>query len=277
MKMKILALIENTLRESMAKKVFIGFFAISTITLLIFIFVINLDIVDGAFAVVNVFGQELDRGRLVDVWDIMFVVQSAISVALFTAGIFLSIFATADIIPKMLSKGSIDLLLSKPLSRIHILIGKYLGALLIVIFNVFYLIGGMWLILSLKTKIWNFGFLSSGLIITVTFSILLALIFFVGLRSRSSGLTIMVVYLVIFLSPLLAQREKILVMIDNVIYRIIISGAYYILPKIQDLGNICRLLVEGDPVRSWMPLFSSLLFGIGMFALSGLYFARKNY
>jgi len=261
----------------MAKKVFIGFFGISTLTLLLFIFVINLDIVDGAFAVVNVFGQEIDGGRLADVYDIMYGIQAAISVALFTAGIFLSIFATADIVPKMLSKGSIDLILSKPVSRIQILFGKYMGALFIVVFNVFYLIGGMWFVLSWKTKIWNFGFLFSGLIVIVTFSVILALMFFVGLLSGSSGLSIMVAYLVIFLSPLLAQRERFLVMIDNIFYKALLSGCYYILPKVQELGNINRLLVQGDPVRNWMPVLSSLLFGACMFVLSSIYFSRKSY
>ena len=177
----------------------------------------------------------------------------------------------------MLSKGSIDLILSKPLSRFHILLGKYLGALSIVVFNVIYLVGGMWFVLSLKTKIWNFGFLYSGLIIIITFSVILALMFIIGLVSRSSGLSIMIAYLVIFLSPLLAQRERIIIMINSIVYKTIISGAYYILPKVQELGNINWLLVSGDPIRSWIPLFSSLLFGIGMFGLSSLYFTKKNY
>jgi len=52
---------------------------------------------------------------------------------------------------------------------------------------------------------------------------------------------------------------------------------YYVLPKVFDLGRIVRALVIGDPVRYWMPLWSSALFGIVVLG-AGLYaFAKRNY
>ncbi len=54
--MKFLSIILLTFRESFAKKTFVGFLAISSIVLLLFIFALNLDIVDGAQSAVSVFG-----------------------------------------------------------------------------------------------------------------------------------------------------------------------------------------------------------------------------
>ncbi|NOQ98290.1 MAG: hypothetical protein GQ561_09010, partial [Calditrichae bacterium] len=44
---KIYALIQITFRESFAKKTFMAFFGISTLICLLFMFALNLDIVDG--------------------------------------------------------------------------------------------------------------------------------------------------------------------------------------------------------------------------------------
>ena len=59
--MKTLALIQLTFKESLAKKTFLAFFGISTLISLLFIFALNLDIVDGAQAYISVFGQETNN------------------------------------------------------------------------------------------------------------------------------------------------------------------------------------------------------------------------
>ena len=52
---------------------------------------------------------------------------------------------------------------------------------------------------------------------------------------------------------------------------------YYALPKVFDVGRIARELVLGSPVTSWMPVWSSALFGVVILS-TGLYlFARRNY
>lgn len=112
---KLMAVIQLTIRESLAKKTFIAFFAISTIFNLLLVFALNLDIVDGFESSVTIFGNEADQ--LIDIRDIIFRVQEAIASSLYVVGIFLALFATSSLIPSFLQKGSIDLLISKPLSR----------------------------------------------------------------------------------------------------------------------------------------------------------------
>ena len=55
--------------------------------------------------------------------------------------------------------GRIALLLSKPIGRTTLLLGRYLGNLLVVALNHIYLVGAVWLILAVKTNIWNYRFL----------------------------------------------------------------------------------------------------------------------
>ena len=75
---------------------------------------------------------------------------------------FLSVFASAGLIPSVLEPGRIELLLSKPVSRTHILLGRYLGNILVISSNVVFLVLGVWTILGIKSGIWSPAFLISA-------------------------------------------------------------------------------------------------------------------
>lgn len=272
---RILAIIQLTFRESLAKRTFLAFLGISTFICLLFLFALNLDIVDAAESYVSIFGQEIDRAFHLD--QVIVGIESAIAVALFTAGLFMSLFATSSLIPSFLDKGSIDLMISKPLSRLQILLGRYLGAVTIVAFNIFYLIIFSWLILSIKTGIWNFGFLLAGVMIVVTFAILFALMTLLSVIVRSGPFALMITYLILFFSPLLLQRDNIYALLSSKFYGYLLDGLYHFLPKTAELGRITEELVRGVSVYSWLPLGTSLGFGALMLAASALIFNRKNF
>ena len=59
-------------------------------------------------------------------------VYGAIATFLYTFGMVLAVFASAGLIPSVLEPGRIELLLSKPVSRTHILLGRYAGNVLVV-------------------------------------------------------------------------------------------------------------------------------------------------
>lgn len=273
--MKFLGLIQLTFWESFAKKTFMAFLGISTFICLLLIFALNLDIVNSATSSISVFG--LKTGQLFDLGNIVIGIESAIAAVLFTVGLFMSLFATSNLIPSLLQPGNIDLLISKPLSRLQILLGRFLGAVAIVAFNIFYLVLFTWIILSLKSGYWHWGFLLSGLMIVVTFAILFSLMTFLGTIVRSSAFALMITYLILFFSPLLLERDKIYALLSSKIYGYLVDGLYYFLPKTAELGKITHQLVRNISVSSWMPLWSSFLFGLFMLTISYLIFARKNF
>jgi ABC-type transport system involved in multi-copper enzyme maturation permease subunit len=274
--MKFWAIISYTLRESLAKKTFIAFFAVITIIHLLFIFAMNIDLVSGGMAMVQMFGQNVEREIDVEkLRKIIIGIEAVMAIGMYGGGIFFSIFATASLVPNMLEKGSVDLLLSRPYARWQLLLGRYLGALSIVAMNVAYLIGGGWLILSVKTGFWHFPFLLSGIIIVLVFGVLYAIMTFVGVTVRNSGVSIMAAYLVIFFSPLLLQRDKIYALLSRKIYHWLLDGIYYLTPRTTELGNVTRALVMGEPITSWAPLFQSLAVG-AVFLLGAIYFFEKK-
>ena len=277
--MKMTAVITDTIRESLAKKLFLGFTALSLLTILILAFALKIDVVEGALGLATIFGQSTGDTPI-DLGKFVIIAESAIASLLFAGGIFISLFATASLFPSMQEKGTIDLLLSKPISRTGIIVAKFLGNLAIVTFNIFFLIFGVWLALSMKTGIWNIGFLYSGLTITITYAVLLTILAFVGILAQSTGLSIMITFLVAYaISPLLLllQQPNILRFFTHNYSRLLIRAFYYIMPKTADLGNLTRLMVEGKEVSSWMPLWSSLLFGAALFGAAIYLFYRKDY
>ena len=272
--MKLMAIIQLTVRESLAKRTFIAFFGISTLIHLLFLFALNIDLVNGAESYISLFGNE---GGRVDIYDVIYQIESVIAVALYTFGVVLSLFATSSLIPSFLEKGNIDLMISKPLPRWQLISGRFLGAVLIVFINIFYLIGGSWLILSLKSGVWNFGYLSAGLMIMLTFMIAFSLMTLLAVTIRSGPFALMITYLVFILNFPLMGREQIYALLNSKVYGYLLDGLYHFLPKTAELGEITEKLARGVAVASWTPLLTSLFFGALMLAAAQLLFSRKNF
>lgn len=271
----IITLTKYTLREALSKKLFIFFAGISTFVLLLFILVF------GFFSTGDLRGaipQNPDKETAEMFKNAVAYFKMVIISPLFIGGLFISIFATASFIPTMLEKGSIDLLLSKPVSRSQVIWGKFIGGTLMVLINIAYFIIAFWAIIGLKFGVWEASFLLSILLITFTFMALYALIILIGILTRSSALSIMISYLVILiLSPLLAMRNKNDFLINNQFVEWISDGLYYIVPKTSELSSITNSLILNKSIDSYQPIISSLLFMILTLALTIIIFSKKDY
>lgn len=272
-----LALVQDTFRESFARKIFWGFFGCSTLLILFFLMVLNIDVIEGVRAAVSLFGKEVAGGRLFDAGLVVRRVLGAVAAFLFTAGLFLSILAAAGLIPTVFEPGRIELLLSKPISRVHILLGRYLGTLAVIASNMAYLVLGVWTVLGLKTGIWNAGFLVCAALAAFAFAALLAVVLAVSVVSNSGVLATMTAYFFLIMSPVLAQHEKIAPLFRRQWPRQIVKWLYYLFPKIFDLGNMARLALEDKGFDSWMPVWSTAAFGSAMLAAGLWFFSRRDY
>jgi ABC-type transport system involved in multi-copper enzyme maturation permease subunit len=275
---RLLAVVDGTIRESMAKFTFLAFVLMSTLILLILTFAVNLDVVDGALATARLFGQDIHLGsQQISVDELVMWTQKGLAGFLFGVGLFLSIFATANLVPVMVEKGYVDLLLSKPLSRTALFLGRYLGALSVVGINLFYLVTGVWLVLGLKTGVWRMGIFKAGGVILLMYGIFLGFMMMVGVLTRSSSITIMLSYILFPLTMFLSVRKGLTVMLTSKALVWLIDGLYWVLPKISEVAVLMTALASGSPLPSLMPLLTSMLFGAGCLALATVYFARKDY
>jgi ABC-type transport system involved in multi-copper enzyme maturation permease subunit len=99
--------------------------------------------------------------------------------------VLLGIVVTAFFLPNMLRKGTIDLLLVKPISRGMLLFYKYLGGLTFMFLITAYAIGGIWFALGIRSGFWANGALLMIFTLTFFFAILYAISTLVGVVTRS--------------------------------------------------------------------------------------------
>lgn len=194
--------------------------------------------------------------------------------------LLLAIFASASFVPHMMERGTIDLLLSKPISRTQLLMGKYLGGLLVVFLNIFLLIFGTWLIISIKFSSWDFSFLLVSLLVTFTFAVLYSLIVFIGVLTKGSILGMMLAYLIfLIVSPLLLlYRDTFRELIESEAAKVVLDGFYYIIPKTSELmGTITLNLASGRGIHDFQPVITSLIFLILFLIFSVVLFRRKDF
>ncbi|MBV9122806.1 MAG: ABC transporter permease [Planctomycetes bacterium] len=103
-----------------------------------------------------------------------------------------STIITAFFIPNMLRKGTVDLLLVKPIHRTTLLIYKFLGGLLFMFLNTVFIVVGIWLVLGLRSGLWAPGFLVTIFILTFEFAIFYAVSTLFGVLTRSPIVAILV-------------------------------------------------------------------------------------
>jgi ABC-type transport system involved in multi-copper enzyme maturation permease subunit len=102
-----------------------------------------------------------------------------------TIAVLVSIIITAFFIPNMLRKGTIDLLLVKPIRRSALLVYKYVGGLVFIFLNTVVAVGAMWVSLGLRSGVWPVTFLLTILVLTYSFAILYAVSTLFGVLTRS--------------------------------------------------------------------------------------------
>jgi ABC-type transport system involved in multi-copper enzyme maturation permease subunit len=100
--------------------------------------------------------------------------------------LLIGLIITAFFIPNMLRKGSVDLFISKPIGRSQLLIYKYIGGLTFVFLVTTFTVGGIWLVLALRSGYWDPKFLAVIPILTFTFAIVYAMSTLVAVFTRSA-------------------------------------------------------------------------------------------
>ena len=269
------ALVRDTFREAFARRIFWGFFACATALLAFLLFILRIDVVEGARATVSLFGQTSRKTE--DVGEIVTRAQAVIAMVLYFAGMALSVFASAGLVAAVFEPGRIELLLSKPVSRTHLLLGRYVGNVLVVAANVVYLVVGSWVIFGLKTGVWGWGFPLSSLCTIFTFCVLLAFIVLIGVLWDSSAIAIMATFAIMIVTPILAQRQVIERLLSSEWSRDVLRVCYYVLPKTSEISQIIWRMIIRQPIESWMPVWSTAIFGAVALGLGLWRFQRRTF
>jgi ABC-type transport system involved in multi-copper enzyme maturation permease subunit len=101
-------------------------------------------------------------------------------------GFLLVVLWTAGFLPEFLQPSVAMVLFAKPVPRWTLLVGKYLGVVTLVAFQVFVFFVGTWLALSLKTGIWRYEYLGAIPVLIVNFAVLYSFGALLAVLTRSA-------------------------------------------------------------------------------------------
>jgi ABC-type transport system involved in multi-copper enzyme maturation permease subunit len=191
--------------------------------------------------------------------------------------LFLIVMASAGVVPNMLVRGRADFYLSKPLSRISLLLNKLFGIWLT--YGVVMTLTGVitYIMIVLVFGLFDWKIISLFALNLVSFVIWLSITTTVGILSGSTAMSIMSAFLIWVAQLILGLHEQIKAFLDSKTAGFIVDVLYYIVPKTGEIRDITESLALGKPVYTWMPLYSSLIFALVLVYLAAGVFKRKDY
>jgi len=197
---------------------------------------------------------------------------------LFAGVILFGVLATAGLLPDTLEKGTVDIYLSKPLARAEVLAGRTTGAAAAIFLNTLYFLGGLWLILGLRTGVWDVHFLAAPLGMTYGFLCLYALVSFLGILSRNTAIAVIGAFIYQFvIVHVLQNRAAILYPLTSseIVHRIL-DGAYYLFPQTGGVQESVTGFVSGSAIQ-WKPIATAFLSSAGWYAAGWWIMERSDY
>lgn len=271
--MIFLTLLYSTFKEAFEKKIILTIFLLIAAVILLFLSFINLDSIEGLKEMLMMSGDESFRDAIIK-FETNLINQFSFMVVF-----CLLLIMSASFIPSILEKGNIDLLLSKPISRRNIVIGKFISVVFLAFIIISLLVAVIWFIISIKTNIWYFPFLSAIIWFTFIFAVIYSFELFIGLISQSTILSLLLTLFLLFpVTALLSVRETMVFsFVKNETIIFIFNFIFYLLPKPWDLRESCINMIEGIAIQSWWPFISSGIFMLAMLSVSVYYFSKKDY
>lgn len=135
----------------------------------------------------------------------------------------LALISTAGIIPELVSGGTIEPLLSKPIGRIRLLLTKFTTGLLFVALQILVFAAGCFIVLGVRAGSWELGLFWAIPIVLAFFSYLFAFCALMGLLTRSTIASLLLTILfwcAIFIvnagdSMMIAQREGAILQVQD--------------------------------------------------------------
>lgn len=186
--MQLLALILDSFRESLDRKIFWILLTISAVVTLAMASIgFDGDRLTFFFGWLrtDVHGynplSEIGRAKIVGA-----VIYLILTQVLGGVGLILMIVATAGSLPAMFDAGAIDLLLVKPISRARLFLYKYLASMVFVFVQSAAFVFATFLVMGLRWNVWAPGYLLCIPLIVLLFSYIYCVSALVAVKTRSS-------------------------------------------------------------------------------------------
>ena len=266
----------DTFQESFRNKMFLFFFVVATLIIGSIGLALNMDAVNGVMRGVTFFGTAL-RVPAFTVKQWVESLQAGLAMLIGTFGLFMALMATSTLFPTLLQKGSVDLLLCRPIPRWRIITSRFLGGVSIMAFNAVFLFVGVWAVLGLKADVWNNRFPMSSALVIFAFIVLFSVVMIASVVTENGPAGLLAAATMLIFSPILAAHEQITPAFSTELYREVFHSLYWVLPKSAETISAMRRLILNRPLDINWVVGTSALFALACYVVTMIYFTRKDY
>ncbi|MBZ0173368.1 MAG: ABC transporter permease [Phycisphaerales bacterium] len=177
------------------------------------------------------------------------------------AAAILALISTASVIPDLVSGGSIETVLSKPISRVRVFLTKYVMGLLFVALQVFVFSLGSFLVFGLRAGLWEPGLLLAVPIVVVFFSYLFCICALIGLLTRSTITSLLVTILFWFMLFILNAGDATLMQFRTMNEMLVEKEQARIALMEKNTAKVLRQQRERDglSVEGWEPTADEII------------------
>ncbi len=194
-----------------------------------------------------------------------------------TLWLFLVLFAVTPLLTTYMDKGWVELLVSKGVPRWQIVIGRYAGGVVLLAIALFLIAGVPGTYFSLRAGLSLPNLFGALALLLLSFSAVLALMTLVAAFQVSPVIPIMVGFLQLAVSAMLANRQALYSLFQSEWIRTSFDWSYNILPKNSELSNLASGFLANGAVESWWPVWSSGLFLLAALAAACWLIHRKSF
>jgi len=266
---KFLAILMDSFLEIKSRKILyvLGFVLGISLLILVLVFLATPNL--------EVDGNEIFRPEMLDT-DMGGEIYAMMFRKLLGFTLFLLAFGAAWVLPSYLSKGRIELILSKPISRISLLLMKFGAVYLNLIVFLTIMTVTLWLTFSIGLGIFKFGFFSGLLLAYAQFFVIYSVIFFLGLIGNSGALALIGYIVINYAQWIVSGRGIIFNFLEGTNWEYLYIGIYHALPKLEGISDNISLAIQGHPLNFY-PIWSSILFAFLILSVSVFIFRRRDY
>jgi hypothetical protein len=240
-------LARDVVKEAFASRLMLGLFLCIAVGLLLLVFSLDLDVVDGALAGSRLFGRATGSS-IVPVDVFLRPAFQALAWVTFYLGLLFGIVATADIAPRTLSPGRVEHLLALPVRRVELVVGVYVGVAAICALTTAIGVGGVSLVLFVKAGFATAAPAAGAAMACVGFAAIYAVMLAVGALSRSAALSAGAGLVTYVLGIVAAHKNGLLMWTTNRVVRTVIEGVLTPVPNLQALADVGAGVAAGEQV-----------------------------
>lgn len=243
--MNVLHVAMDVVREAFARRYMLALFSSILIGLVLLGFGLNLEVVDGALAAGRLFGAAIENA-IVPVDVALRPVFQALCWVVFYLGLLFGMVVTADIAPKMLSPGRVELLLSLPVRRVELVVGTYLGVVIVALSAAVFAVGGLSAVLFVKAEFFTIAPFVGGAAAVIGFLAIYAVMLLATSFARSAALAAGTGLAVYIAAIVTSDRREFLSWFRDGWVRDLLAVVVAPLPRLRALADLGAAVAGGE-------------------------------